>query len=48
VARQAVHDLGRWYGIDNSRTRRALAMDFIPASKAASDMAQSLIRLGLA
>ena len=48
VARQAVHDLGRWYGFDNSETRRTLAMDFIPASKAASDMAQSLVSLGLA
>ena len=48
VARQAVHDLGRWYGVDNSQTRRALKMEFIPASKAASDMADSLVRLGLA
>jgi dihydroflavonol-4-reductase len=48
VARQAVHDLGRWYGFDSSQTRRVLSMDFIPASKAASDMAQSLVRLGLA
>jgi dihydroflavonol-4-reductase len=48
VARQAVHDLGRWYGFDNSQTRRALRMDFIPASRAASDMAESLVRLGLA
>jgi len=47
VARQAVHDLGRWYGIDNSQTRRALRMEFIPASKAASDMAESLVRLGV-
>ena len=48
LARQAVHDLGRWYGVDNSQTRRALKMEFIPASKAASDMADSLVRLGLA
>ena len=48
VARQAVHDLGRWYGIDNSQTRRTLKMDFIPASQAASDMAASLVRLGVA
>jgi dihydroflavonol-4-reductase len=47
VARQAVHDLGRWYGVDNSQTRRALKMEFIPASKAASDMAESLVRLGV-
>ena len=48
IARQAVHDLGRWYGFDSSQTRRVLSMDFIPAAKAASDMAESLIRLGLA
>jgi dihydroflavonol-4-reductase len=48
VARQAVHDLGRWYGVDNSQTRRVLKMEFIPASKAAADMADSLVRLGLA
>jgi dihydroflavonol-4-reductase len=48
VARQAVHDLGRWYGVDNSQTRRVLKMEFIPASKAATDMADSLVRLGLA
>ena len=47
VARQAVHDLGRWYGVDNSQTRRTLKMEFIPASKAASDMAESLVRLGV-
>jgi dihydroflavonol-4-reductase len=47
VARQAVADLGRWYGFDNSRTRRELGIDFIPASRAASDMADSLVRHGL-
>jgi dihydroflavonol-4-reductase len=47
VARQAVHDVGRWYGFDNSLTRRTLRMDFVPASQAASDMAASLVRLGL-
>ena len=47
VARQAVADLGRWYGVDNTQTRRALGMEFIPASKAASDMADSLVKLGL-
>ena len=48
VARQAVPDLGRWYGFDNSRTRQALGMSFTPAGDAAAAMAESLIRLGLA
>jgi dihydroflavonol-4-reductase len=47
IARQAVPDLGRWYGVDNTQTRRALGMEFIPASKAATDMADSLVKLGL-
>lgn len=48
VARQAVPDLGRWYGFDNSRTRQALGMSFIPAGDAAAAMAGSLLRLGVA
>jgi dihydroflavonol-4-reductase len=48
IARSVVGDLGRWYGVDNSQTRRALGMSFIPASQAASDMAASLVRLQLA
>jgi dihydroflavonol-4-reductase len=47
VARPVVADLGRWYGVDNSATRRALGMEFIPAAQAASDMAASLVRLQL-
>jgi dihydroflavonol-4-reductase len=47
VARPVVADLGRWYGVDNSTTRRTLGMEFIPASQAASDMAASLVRLQL-
>src|SRR5262245_42852164 len=48
MARQAVPDLGRWYGVDNSQTRRALDIEFIPAGKAAADTAESLLKLGLA
>lgn len=47
MARQAVPDLGRWYGVDNSQTRRALGIEFIPAGKAAAATAESLVRLGL-
>jgi dihydroflavonol-4-reductase len=48
MARQSVPDLGRWYGVDNSQTRRALGIEFIPAGKAAAATAESLLRLGLA
>ena len=48
VARQAVGDLGRWFGFDNTRTRQALGMRFTPAGDAAAAMAESLLRLGLA
>jgi dihydroflavonol-4-reductase len=47
VARQAVPDLGRWFAFDNTRTRQALGMNFIPAGDAAAAMAESLVRLGL-
>jgi dihydroflavonol-4-reductase len=47
MARQAVPDLGRWYGVDNSQTRRTLGIEFIPAGKAAAATAESLVRLGL-
>jgi dihydroflavonol-4-reductase len=47
MARQTVPDLGRWYGMDNSQTRRALGIEFIPAGKAAVATAESLVKLGL-
>jgi dihydroflavonol-4-reductase len=47
MARQTVPDLGRWYGTDNARTRRALGIEFIPAGKAAAATAESLVKLGL-
>jgi dihydroflavonol-4-reductase len=47
MARQTVPDLGRWYDVDNSQTRRALGIEFIPAGKAAAATAESLVKLGL-
>jgi dihydroflavonol-4-reductase len=47
TARQAVPELGRELRVDNSLTRRALGMEFIPASEAAVAMAQSLVDLRL-
>jgi dihydroflavonol-4-reductase len=47
MARQAVPDLGLWYGVDNSQTRRALGIEFISAAKAAAATGESLVRLGL-
>lgn len=47
AARGIVADLGHYYPVDNSRTRKALGMDFIPVTESAPAMAQSLIDLGL-
>jgi dihydroflavonol-4-reductase len=48
TARQAVPELGKWIEVDNSETRRALGMNFIPSSEAAVAMARSLVQLQLA
>lgn len=48
ATRAALPELGRDVRIDNSRTRTALGMDFIPLSESAPATAESLIRLGLA
>jgi dihydroflavonol-4-reductase len=48
AAKQIVPELGRELRIDNSATRAALQMEFIPARDAAVAMAQSLIDLGIA
>ena len=48
AARQIVPELGRELRIDNSATRAALQMEFIPARDAAVAMARSLIDLGIA
>jgi dihydroflavonol-4-reductase len=47
TARQAVCDLGRRFDVDNTLTRRALGLDFIPADQAAVAMARSLAELKL-
>ena len=47
-ARGIVSELGRMVTIDNSRTRKALGMKFIPVSDSAPAMAQSLVDNGLA
>lgn len=46
-ARAVVPDLGHEYLVDNSRTRAALGMEFIPVSEAAVAMARSLVSLKL-
>ena len=46
-ARAIVPDLGREILVDNSRTREALGVSFIPVSEASVAMAQSLIALKL-
>lgn len=48
AARAAVPELGRRYEIDNSATRAALGIDFIPTEEAVTATGQSLIDLGLA
>ena len=47
VVRTILPDLGFKLRVDNSRTRRALKMDFIPVTESAPAMAASLIELGL-
>jgi dihydroflavonol-4-reductase len=46
-ARSIVPDLGRQVDMDNSRTRKALGMEFKPVSESAPAMAQSLVDEGL-
>jgi dihydroflavonol-4-reductase len=47
AARQTAPDLGKDFQVDNSRTRRALGMEFIPAPDSAVALARSLIDLKL-
>jgi dihydroflavonol-4-reductase len=47
AARGIVSELGRQVQVDNSRTRKALRMEFIPVSVSAPAMAQSLVDEGL-
>ncbi len=46
-ARRIVPSLGKMVPMDNSRTKKALAMEFIPVSVSAPAMAQSLVDNGL-
>ena len=46
-ARSIVPELGRQLEVDNSRTRKALGMDFITVSESAPAMARSLIETGV-
>jgi dihydroflavonol-4-reductase len=48
AARSIVPELGHFTKVDNSRTRNALGMEFIPVTESAPAMAQSLVDLGLA
>lgn len=48
TARQTIPDLSKQMQVDNSLTRRALPMTFIPGAEAAVAMAKSLVDLGLA
>ncbi len=47
TARLILPELGFAFQVDNTRTRRALNMDFIPVSESAPATASSLIALGL-
>lgn len=47
TARSIIHDLGRKKIVDNSRTRNALSIEFIPARDAAIATAKSLIDMKL-
>ena len=47
TARMILPDLGFEFQVDNSRTRHALKMEFIPVTESAPAMASSLIELGL-
>jgi dihydroflavonol-4-reductase len=46
-ARAIAPDLEHRFVVDNSRTRKALEMDFIPVEQSAPAMARSLVELGL-
>ena len=46
-ARRIVPSLGKMVPMDNSRTRAALGMEFIPVSESAPAMARSLVQNGL-
>jgi dihydroflavonol-4-reductase len=48
AARGIVPELGHFMKVDNSSTRKALGMEFIPVTESAPAMAQSLVDLGLA
>lgn len=47
AARSIVDDLGHEVRVDNSKTRKALGMDFIPVTESAPAMAKSLVEFGL-
>ncbi len=47
AARGIVPELGRMVPVDNSRTKKALGMKFIPVSESAPAMAASLVEFGL-
>lgn len=47
AAHSVVPDLGQEVRLDNSRTKKALGMDFIPVTESAPAMAQSLVEQGL-
>lgn len=47
AAKAILPDLGFVISVDNSRTRRALKMEFMPLAESAPAMASSLIELGL-
>jgi hypothetical protein len=47
AARTILPDLSQELLIDNSRTRKALGMDFIGVEESAPAMARSLVDLGL-
>ena len=47
TARQVVPELGRQVPVDDTRTREALQMTYIPATDAAVAMARSLIELNV-
>jgi dihydroflavonol-4-reductase len=47
AARSIVPELGRMVQVDNSRTKKALGIEFIPVSQSAPAMARSLVAHGL-
>ena len=47
AARGIVPELGHFMKVDNSRTRKALGIEFIPVTESAPAMAQSLVDMGL-